>query len=48
MLSEFNVKTSGEKIKPEPLVNWIGIEFPENSIMPVIDGGIVYVNPDNE
>jgi predicted RNA methylase len=24
----------------------IGIEFPENSIIPVVAGGIVYVNPD--
>jgi hypothetical protein len=46
MLSEFNVNTSGENTDPEPFVNWIGIELPENSIIPVVAGGMVYVSPD--
>jgi hypothetical protein len=34
ILSEFNVKTSGEKTEPLPFWNCIGIVLPENSISP--------------
>ena len=40
MLSEFNVKTSGENAVPVPFWNVGGIVLPENSISPVDPIGI--------
>jgi hypothetical protein len=40
MLSEFNVKTSGENAVPVPVWNVGGIVLPENSTSPINPVGI--------